>query len=361
LGIATILQVLENAENHGPIRAIFTKGIDGESLTDSLDSEWLKGGILIDLTGDKTGDIAIGSAYGAVIDSQQVLTPAAVQNKQAYVLVATGFPADRPRLGKEKGVSPVKALADVLTAAVADGLMFELCSFESEGTPLKTPTEALAVVAVGDYEQRRFRTIFDQTAEQYQKQVSDVAPDAKIQMIETTVPAYALTNTDTSRIITFLYGLLDADFSGKMAVPTAVNLGTVKISPTAFRCRLSVLGKDAQAVKSIIADQSAIARLSEITLEKTGDIPGFLGSQKDKTITRLANSYENFWNKKVEFTTLPSASALGSFAMAQPETPIVAIGATIVKEGTSGEGLYLDDLALPADVILDFLTLQTAQ
>jgi hypothetical protein len=359
LGVATILTVLRRAAEHGPVRAVFTRTEPGEegsaTWKNSVSAKWLEGDVLISLDSGKTEKIITSSPAGAILTGDQSLTPSAVQNRNAYVLAASGFPDGDAHINEDQRVNPVEVLTDILARAIGEGVVYELTSFESGTDAMTLPSEATAVVSVGDYEYRRFRAIFDQIADDYLDRMKDTAPAARIQMIETKTPSQALAKQDASRIITYLFGLYDADFKEIATDPAAINIGKLRIAPDSFHCTFSILGEKVNTLNQIIQDQSAIARLSNIQIVKDQDIPGFAGDEKNERITALARVFQEVFSEKSPFDTLPSVSLLGSLSEKRPDLPIAGIGVDILNEGKPDEGLSMESLTQPGDILMVYL------
>lgn len=359
LGVSTLLHVIEKRGNTGPARVIFSAGT-GEDMGSlgKLNSKWLSGcSIFINVDAGQTGDIYTGSAAAALMGCDQTLTTAAVENKRAYVLAATGFPSRESNFnGSLRELNPLKALTDILTDAAGAGVVYELCSLTSIGKQFHMPEEATAVLVVGEYEQRRFRTIFDGISSNLTNDIKKSAPDAKIEMIETALPETAVSKTDTSRVITYLSGIMDAGFARGSATGAAINVDDVEIRPDKFHCDISILGRDRLSARKLMRDQAAIAGLSNLTVNEIAAYPGYDSSSENETYSKLSGIYEKLLGKKPAWVMMPYASPLGGLADAHPGMNVISLGITAHNEGSPNEGLDIKELSMPAEAITALLS-----
>ena len=134
-----------------------------------------------------------------------------------------------------------------------------------------------------------------------------------------------------------------------------MNVGRLLITPEGFHCALSVLGEKLDTLEQIIADQSAIARLSNIHIVKQQDIPGLSGDEEEERIVALSRIYQAVSGDKPSFDALPSVSLLGSLAEKNPKLPITAIGVDVLNEGRPDEGLAMDSLTRLANILMEYL------
>ncbi|MDR0357184.1 MAG: hypothetical protein LBH63_02315 [Clostridiales Family XIII bacterium] len=356
VGIATALCVMDADQWHGSLRVIFTSGVNGDmSGAKRLNPDYLNGQVLINLNGTKLGEVGIGAPFAATFSGERELQSSDTQGRRAHVLAASGFPKNRMLTDEdEPQINPAEILAEILMTAKSGGIIYDLCNFSGGTDALRIPSEATAIIVLNDYEERKFLQIFESAAKEYR---NDVGDGVNIEMIETVVPEKCVSNDDASNVLTFLFGLLSADFStdkGDKAGDLFIN--RADLSPDHFTCEISVAGIDEDTVNRIIAEQSNIEKLSGIPIEETRRIPGFSTSEDSENLQYLLKSYEKILGDECRLKKRSDVDELGYLREKNPEQDIMSVGITIEGKDTIGESIDRDALAIPANAILEYLT-----
>jgi dipeptidase D len=358
MGIASILNVLRATQAHGPLRAIFTSGRNGDmSGAKNLAAEYLNGDRLISLNGDKLGTVNFGSPYALTLNSDRDLTDTETQGRHAYVIAAAGFPEHKASLhtdDDEEPINPLTIITEVLANAKSAGVFYELCALSGQADGLCAPTEATAVVVVNDYERRKFLQIFDAVEKEYRNEAE--RHDAEIVMIETVLPERAVSNDDAGNVLTFLFGMSTGNFSSDEENPARLYINRVNLTPQHFSCEILIQGTDEKAVGKIVAEQNNIEKLSFIPVLETGRIPGFSTESDEAFALRLFESYENAIESDCTFVAGPIVNELGYLREKNPDLKILSIGVTIDARDTADESIDRDTMAVPANTIFGFLS-----
>ncbi|MDR1953522.1 MAG: hypothetical protein LBQ21_03465 [Clostridiales Family XIII bacterium] len=355
VGIATILNVIRTSTQHGPLRAVFTAGKDGDmSGVKNLNAKYMDGHCLISLDGDKLGTVEVGAAYATTLRGDINTTPIATQGRHAYVLVASGFPERAAAVtdADEPHVNPVAIITEALSNARSAGILYELHEFVGGTNALRVPGEATAIVVLNDYEEKKFLQIFENVAKEYR---NDAGDKATITMIETPVPAEVMSNEDADKALTFLFGFLSSDFSAATDEEASLCIGRVALSPGHFSCDISVQGRDQEVVDQIVSEQTNIEKLSGITITETERIPGFMKVADDESVQLLCESYGKIVGEESKTANRATVSELGYLREKNPDLQIMSIGVTIAKRNTVNESIDRNTLAYPANAILKYL------
>jgi dipeptidase D len=355
IGIATILNVIQTSEQHGPLRAVFTTGKDGDmSGAKNLNAKYMEGHCLISLDGDKLGTVEVGAAYATTLRGDIDTTPVATQGRHAYVLVASGFPERAAAVtdADELHVNPMAIITQALSNARSAGILYELREFVGGMNALRIPGEATAIVVLNDYEEKKFLQIFEDVAKEYRNEGGD---EVTIEMIETPVPDEVMSNEDADKALTFLFSFLSSDFSADTDAEASLCIGRVALSPGHFSCDISVQGRDTEVVDQIVAEQTNIEKLSGITITETGRIPGFRAEKDDESVRLLLESYGKALGEECKTANRATVSELGYLSEKNPDLQIMSIGITIAKRDTVNESIDRNTLATPANAILKYL------
>lgn len=202
--------------------------------------------------------------HTAVLKSDLSLTPAQSESKYAYVVSASGYPGGNFDVGEteEKLPNPIDAVIRVLADVTNSGIKYDLCAIEAGADALTAPTEAMAIIAVNDYEQRKALQVFESSA----KEFSDM--DVSVAITQTVVPGYAVSADDASKVVTQLSSLTGNDFTQDNEGLSGVFTGRVSLKPDHFVCDVSIIGSDAQAVDRVSGECIGIEALSGIPLQR---------------------------------------------------------------------------------------------
>lgn len=357
IGMATAFFVLQNSVNHGPLKVIFT--VDGEkdmSGAQNINPEFLNGSYLINLNND-TNVIENGSAYSSILKASEKIKKKNTQNKYSFVLVADGFVGGNSGLGSQNDQgNPIKFLAEVLALAKGEGLMFELNDFCGGENVYDIPQMATATITVNEYEKSKINSIFDNVKKEYLKNHANSDPDAQLNIIETTVPDKALKEVDTGHLISFLYGITDGKYNDKSTTTASSNIGTVNITNNKINMGIFVQGKLDASVGKIAAEHSAIAKISNYTMNPGDFISGFYTSKSAYLPTRINEIYNNTLKETPKLSYRPTRTELGFFQEKNPEIQIISIGPTIRNEGKIEEYVSLPTISTPATAVIEFLS-----
>jgi dipeptidase D len=353
LGAATMLAVLEHAQAHGDITACFLTGdgTGGEAGTPILPEH----AAVIRIGGSDTGKIMAGSPRATLLDASATTGAVAPGGGRAYVIAASGFPAGPARAGNSGDyMSPVSVIAKILSDAKGSGCVYGLYEFTGGTDACLLPVEAQATVILGDYEAREFRRVFNSVREG----ATDAVEGATVSMIETARPASVTDKDAVSKALTYIFGLMALGASESEENTAAVNIGRISLTPESFNCGVAVAGRDVWSVRQIVNAQSAFERISGIPVEVAGEIPGFGGDaaggqDADDAAARLAGAYGEVTGDDV---TEYISDGLGSLGRYAENRTARGIGISVYDAGTPNERFARDEAAIPANVILKYLT-----
>jgi hypothetical protein len=364
LGAATMLAVLKHAKAHGEITAVFAAG-DGSAHSSGAESDSQtftvpEGSLLIGIGETDTGVIATSAPMAAILEAGMNTGATIAGHGRAYVIAASGFSSGATDDGDR--VNPVTVVARVLSEAKSAGCAYGLVGFSGGSDSCAPPSEARAVVILGDYEERQFRGVFKKIARESIEAAGGDDSGADVSMIETTRPDSAVDDKYASDALSYIYGLMRIGSTGSGDSSGAVvNIGRVALTPSSFECGLSVTGDEAEDVERVVNEQFAIGRLIGMPVRKVGEIQGFgfggePGDERpvDAAAAALEKAYSEVTGDDVSEGTLAAAGPFGQLA----QTAVVrCIGVTVDDAGTTEESFLSVEAAVPANVIMKYLEL----
>jgi hypothetical protein len=373
LGAAAILAVLNRAEAHGDITAIFAAG-DGSAHAENADAftvsntnsenasgengsqnqllDFTGNPLLIEIGGPKTGSIATGAPMAALLDAGMATGAVVAGNGRAYVVAATGSPS-----AGDDYENPISVIARILSESKSAGCVYGLSGFTGGTDACSLPSEARATVILGDYEERQFRRVFDSVAESV-----NTDGGMNVSMIETARPSLAVGEEYASRALSYIYGLMSIGVSGDDESPASINIGRVALTPAMFSCGISVTAYGAEDAERVVNEQFTIGRLSGIPVNKVGEIPGFgfedadtdtdEETVNDDSLSAFELAYGEASGDNVMSDALGAPSPLGKSA---ETATVLSIGVSVYEEGTTDEYFVKEEAAIPANAVLTYL------
>ena len=351
LGISTILSILKYSDKTGPIKAIFTCDTDPVySASAYLDKFIEDASYLIGFSGVEGISVYNESPSTRLLTSKMDIQRVAPNTKYAYVIAATGYP-----FNSNSRITPLKAISDILTTAKTGGLYFELASIEANSEPLLSPSEATAIVLLDDYEKKRFSSMFSGFAKEYTSSLPKGYENVNLQLIDTKLPQAVLSDGDTDKIVAYLYGLFNNGNIPEASDILPMCINKISLNDNAFSCTISVLGND-ETLAQIISDQSSISEFTGITLIESGSIAGYKTVKDGLLSTRLQDSMSKYINEKVAFNSLLWTTELGTIAKNNPDISTISLGWDINSDAIYSERVSLNDIAAPANTVIDFLS-----
>ncbi len=357
LGMATMFYVLGSTAEQGKVKAIFT--VDGEgNMTGAknIDAEFLKGEYLINLNNNNTENIETGSAYSSVLSCVEKVEKNDTRNKYSFVLAADGFVGGDSGVGAQKNQgNPIMFLAEVMALTKSEGLTFELNDIESGDKATEIPKCAKAVITLNEYEKNKINTIFNKAKKAYLKEHSESDPNAKLEILETTVPDKALADKDVDSLISFLYSIVDGKYNDNDKVTASSNVGSVNVTDTEIVCEIFAQSKLESALDKMIVDHTQIAKISNMTLNIKDQVDGYNTDKKSYLPSQLSEIYKTDLKIKANMGYRTTRTELGFFKEKSPDLEIVSIGFTDEYQGEITEYAKLDSVDIPACTILKFL------
>jgi dipeptidase D len=357
IGMANMLSIMNDDGAHGSIRLLFTAyGESDLGGAENIDAKYLDGDLLINLDSHKKDEVLIGSKYAEVFHCKETITSAPTGSKYSYIMAASGFGKSSVGDDSPPQVNPVNILAQVLSSAKGAGIIFELNSFTSEKQELEAPDSAIAVVTLNDYEKTKFIQIFDSTVKDFEKESPDELEKQDVRIIETIVPPTSISNEDTDKIITCLYGLTNLEFTGTKTDVPALDFTSVNISDNSMECSFVIKSSEKETLETAIEQEQGIEELSGLTFTNARTVPGITAQEDDPLLIKFADHLKNATNSKLTYITDDEVSELGYFKSKNEALTCISVGLDIRNYETELETIQLQDLPALATAISTYLS-----
>ena len=359
LGVATALYILKNAEKHGPIRVIIT--VDGETTrlgAEKLDSKYLKGDYLINLDWESHRSIGNGSAGTTSFVISRDITWVKPKNTVAYDLSISGLTGgDSGKNINDGGANAIKIIGETLAKMQGAGILFELASFNGGITKNTIPTDAIVLVIINDSDIKKFNSIFNSSLNVFKDTYGSIEKNYSFTYTEAVMPKKVLSTEDSTRIVSFLYGIVNGvqSKSSKNIVESSSNIGTVSTKTGDFISEVYTRSSSEEMAQKITGEHEAISTICDLKYRFKVSSPGWSTNPDGLLIPTLSDIYFNIYNEKMSIETVHIEHECGWFAFKNPDLEIASIGNLIHNPNSTEETITLKSITKPATVILTFL------
>ncbi|MDR1571971.1 MAG: hypothetical protein LBS32_05550 [Clostridiales Family XIII bacterium] len=350
LGGATAQDVMENAGPGGPLRAIFSLGGAG---MEGLDPAWLEGGSLIDLGWNDDGSICLSSPALSVARLSRELAWGPPTGKNAYVLSAAG-PAEG--YGGKAAPNPIKVVAELLSIAKGEGVVLEIASLSGGASEWEPPRSASAVIALNDYELKRFSSLFKKYEKDFDARYGG-EDGAGLLFAQTEMPEQVMSFDDGAAVVSLLYSVsegpcpLDGEDAENASVSS--NLRRLGLDGGSFGADIMLTGAS-EGVDALCGDIETLAYLCGAQLAREDVVPPWRTPAHSPLASAFAGIFEDMCGGYAA-ARRAEPSGIGFIAAKNPGLDIISIGASIQREGEIRESVSLRNIGLPASLILEYL------
>ncbi|WP_027398507.1 zinc-binding metallopeptidase family protein [Anaerovorax odorimutans] len=358
--IASILSILKNAENHGPLRAIFTIGKEN-SFTGAkqLNSKYLKADYLINLNSESDYSFCNSSVSLTTFEMTKNVSWQAPHNKNAYEVTIRdlngGLTEDKKN---NKDANAIKVLGNLLAQAQSEGIVLELASFNGGISENEIPTDATAVVVLNGYDIKKFKKTYDSVVSEFKNEFGSTEKNASINLTEVPLPEKVLSREDCNSLISYLYGIVDCVNSmlpdNNNIVESSSNIGTAYTYTGNFSSKISVRSLSDEKTLDLTQSHDTLARICSINHNILDYMPGWPTKENSTLIPSISSIYNKLYNKEIKITPTDSYLECALFYEKNPDLDIISIG-NIDYKSKSNKQLYLNVLTKPTTLIIEFL------
>ncbi len=361
IGMATILYVLKNAQNHGPIRAVFTTHGESElEGAEKLNKKYLEGKYLINLAWDSCQAIGVGSggtAYYKMTRNIEWTTP---KNEIPYLLSIKGLMGgDSTKDIGKGGANAIKVIAEILATAQGQGILFELASFNGGFSSDTIPTAADALIIINRSDVKKMKSIVNNAMNTFRSTYGNTETNYSFEYQEAEMPEKVVSFEDNGSIISFFYGIVNGIQSMSQTyngiVESASNLGKVSTSTGDFICQVSAFSASEIGLYKITNAHETISNICGLNYEYSEGIPIWPVHTDSVLYDKIFKVCSTLYNKNMTDEIEQGKHECGWFAKKNPKLQIVSIGPTINNVNSPDETLMLDSIAEPANIVMSFL------
>lgn len=338
---------------HPAIEALFTSdeeiGLLGAAALDPAD---LRGRTVINLDCGGEGVFTVGCAGGVRCDSDLPMTPAPVPMGRAYRVSLSGLTGGHSGVEIGKGrANALHLLADLLYNARP----VRIAAFDGGTVDNAIPREAEAVVVTD--------ALTPDVAERFLASVKDVYgdtdPDLTLDIEECPLPAAALTEADSDRVLTLFESVpngvvaMSRDIEG--LVETSLNAGVAHLGTGGFALTVSVRSAVEAEKRTLVGTLKAATEAVRGTFSTRGDYPAWEYRKNSPLREKIAAVYRKMYGRDARFETIHAGLECGIFAGKMPDMDAVAMGPDCFDEHSTEEHLSVSSTVRVYEFLVELL------
>ncbi|MDO8897441.1 MAG: aminoacyl-histidine dipeptidase, partial [Bacteroidales bacterium] len=350
IGVAAQLAILaaDNIE-HGPIECLFT--IDEETgLTGAfgLDSNFMKGRILLNLDSEDEGELFIGCAGGkdTVIKIPYQLESAPV-NHSAFIIRVSGLKGGHSGDDIHKGLGNANKIINRILWKASK--LFNLRLFAIEGGNLRNAIarEAFSKVLVPSDKIADFEAFIFHSAEAIKIEYNITEPSLQINLeISDEEANQVVVKEDQQKLLNSLYACPHGVISWSQSIPgfveTSTNLASVRMENDHFLITTSQRSSVESAKEDVANMVMACFDLTGAEIKQSNGYPGWAPNPESAIREITVNSYNRLFKQEPLVKAIHAGLECGLIGDKYPGMDMISYGPTIKGAHSPDERIQIE-------------------
>lgn len=336
IGAAAALAIMEdNTISHGLIEALFT--VDEETgLTGAfaLESNTLKGDILLNLDSEDEGELYVGCAGGVDVKVHVPFTLEAVPSDfSAFKVTIKGMKGGHSGMEiiLQRG-NAQKPMSRFLRHA-ANTIGSRLVSINGGDVRNAIPREGSAIIVIPTTNSAALKQMVAEHEAIFKAELSATEPDLSFTVEEAATPTHSMDKASARRILNVIAatpnGVYRMSDSIKGLVETSCNLGVVKTLENKVEM-ISLVRSSVESSKQEVTEIiEAIAELSGSEFATVGGYPGWKPNLESPILKRAQEIYKNLYGTTPEIKAIHAGLECGIIGAKYPNMDMLSFGPTI--------------------------------
>ncbi len=291
---ATVMTALSSAQNHGPVRGIFTLVKKGQPIgAAALNSDYLDHDNFIDVTYNK--DTVLYNTFAASSDMSAVkeLDITSPTYTKAYKIVFKGVKNQNAYKNRGTYPNPVKTIGDLLASCQTSTVLFELASFNGGLYSDQIPGKVAATIVLHENDVESFTKKFNNSYKKIEEIYEDIDDDTaafEYTMKPVDLPDTVISKEDTENIVSLMYTMINGTYlrNDNDEVEAFSNIGRISTKNGYFKLNISARSLDDQLMDELEAVVKTICGLSDIGYKKISDRDVWTNSPENPLVQNLS-------------------------------------------------------------------------
>lgn len=336
IGVAAAMAVLaDKSLVHPPLEVLIT--IDEETgMTGAfgLQSDVLRGKVLLNLDSEEEGQLYVGCAGGINVTSTFRFNRVETAHDDVAVKVTlSGLQGGHSGLDINAGrANANKLLFRFLKFAAAN---YEAMLVEVNGGNMRNaiPREAYAVLTIDDEDKDDFIEAVEEYEELFREEFSSAEPDMVFEAEFVAKPDMVIDEMSADDVINAVQGSVDgvvkmsSDIEGM--VETSSNLAIVETCEDMIRVKYLVRSAVESAKEDVVSTLESVCRLAGGEVETDGEYPGWKPNRESAVLRTMTQVYASLYGTSPKVTAIHAGLECGILGATYPDWDMVSFGPTI--------------------------------
>ena len=353
--VAMALYTIKNNESTGKLTVIFTRE-DGHDLSGvkTLNKKYFTDDAnVFCLNAADQGLFSLKSGASSTYRFTQSVRRVSPTLTKAYKITIKGLSVTQPDAQISKATNPITRLESLLVSLKNRNISYEIASFRGgENTNLYAASATLTIVIDANKE-KSFLDKMQEVTERFNEDKSKMHPGATYTYKEVDLPSSVIRRSDGSRLVNFMYTLLDGVYEKDEDSGDLVSINNVsKIDTSGSRVQISSVAYSLSEtnLKTIDTDARTLCNLSDIKFSKTGSVPMWTGKEDTEFTKNVASAYKKTTGKTLSYNNSVTSTSASYVAQKNSNCNIISItlNENILKDCTGTMINYLIN-SLPED------------
>ncbi|MBU4487188.1 MAG: aminoacyl-histidine dipeptidase, partial [Candidatus Delongbacteria bacterium] len=333
MGVAASLALLDSSDVcHGHLECLFT--VDEETgLTgaNALESEFIKGRILLNLDSEEEGTIYIGCAGGKTTSlSKSIEHWKNNDNNLTYKVVLEGLKGGHSGLAIHKGHGNAIILLARFLWNLNNKMIFDLADFNGGDKHNAIPREAFAVITFNAVELPIFETELLKYSEAYKRELNKTDNNVQIRKKNENHAVKVLDEKDKSNLLNLLYSFPHGVYAMSQEiedlVQTSTNLASVKVQEDG----IYILSSQRSSVESSVHDMAgkviAHALLADYSYISRDPYPAWTPNPDSPLLKTAVEVHKKIFSKEPEIKAVHAGLECGIIGDKYPGIDMISFG-----------------------------------
>lgn len=361
IGVATALYLLQAANEHGPIRVIFTVDEEnGMTGAKALDKKYLEGGYLINCDSEDVDMVTISSAGSINIDVKRVPVWLKPNHTAPYKFAVKGLLGGHSGMEINKGhANAIRVLGLALDAMKNAGIDFELAEIHGGTARNAIPASATSTIVIRDLDIYKVNNVIAKMNEYLHHAFGNIEKGYYLEFTPTTMPDLVLSSEDCKGTVNFIClvqnGVITMSQTIDGLVETSSNLGTITTGADEIHIQVYPRSAVDSYIKEIKQETTKLAELCGFKTIFSAQSPGWPANADSKLAPLVAEIFEEQNKKPMKSESIHAGLECSWFYEKNPELDMISIGPTLTGVHSPHEKLSLDTVVPHAKLILETL------
>lgn len=362
IGVAAIMAVLSSTDiEHPAIEALFT--IDEETgMTGAkeLDKNILKSTILLNLDTEEDDEIDIGCAGGVDITGKKQYDTSNPEDTYSTVTITVkGLNGGHSGMDIIKGLGNANKMATRLLDALQKKSDIHIVSIQGGSLRNAIPREAVVELRFRESELQNMQFTFEKCKQAIINEYKSLEENLNISWELTNSSLGHLNASDSREVIHVLLGIhngvyrMSPDIEG--LVETSNNLARVKLHDGQLEIACLTRSSVESSKTDLASSISAVMQLAGISVELSGDYPGW-EPNRDSAILEIAeNKYKELFNESPRVVACHAGLECGILGERYPGLDMISFGPNIRGAHSPDEHVEISSVQKFWDFYLEIL------